>query len=108
MIYPFVSITFHLCPNSHFNRDLAPAFRLANDNLNYIVKQGNIDKTIKKSSVDILFKDGKSTSYNPFGKDSVQIFKDLAQLGRGNYWLKNQRRHLEPPTIGKPELTYVD
>jgi len=92
----------------YFNRDLAPGFRLANDELRWVVKSASRDASVRKSTVEILFKDGKSTTYDAFNKDSVQIYNDLAKLARGNYWLKNQFRKPAKPNLGKPELTFVD
>ena len=76
--------------------------------MKWVVNTSNRDKSIKKTTVDILFKDGKTAQYNPFGKDSVEIYEDLAKLGRGNYWLKNQHRRVAKPELGQPELTMVE
>ena len=87
---------------------MAPAFRLANDHLQWVVKSSTRDPLVRKPTVEILFKDGKTLEYNAFGKDQVEIFNDLAKAGRGHYWLKNQHRNPPKPDLGKPELAYVD
>lgn len=110
------SLTVNLCYGPadslsglrYFNKTLAPGFRLANDHLQYIVKASNRDPTVRKPTIEIAFKDGKKEIYQAFGKDSVQIYQDIAKLGRGNYWLKNQHRNPPKPDLGKPELFYIE
>lgn len=92
----------------HFNRDLVPAIRLANNDLIYNMQTTRQNAAITKPTIEIEFVDGTKTVYDAAGKDSVQIYYDLIHVARGNNFM--QRRRLQPHDMSdkKPILTVVE
>lgn len=88
----------------HFNKSLLPGIRIANPQIEFQTKSRVYDKEIIKPSIDITFKDGRTVNYFPWKKDQIEIYNELATLGRGKYWLKTQNRALSKPQLGEAQL----
>ena len=66
----------------HFNRNLSPAIRYHNENIKYEISYPR-DRSENSSTIDILFKDGSSTTFSAKGKDCVDIFNELIVAAKG-------------------------
>eukprot|EP00461_Guttulinopsis_vulgaris_P004718 UN04720 len=107
-----VNLTNSLGPQQtglrHFNRDLAPAIRLANDDLAYSLKVARKDKEITQPTIDITFKDGTKSTYNALGKDSLDIYMDLITFARGKTFVQRRRLPELDTTNMKPVLETME